>query len=209
MRQADDHEQETFGPRERRICCVLNGPPGCGKDTIATILQEDYFYHHGSFKRKLYMDTADHYNVDLTWFISVATHRDTKDAAFSALAGGLSPRECLIHVSESVIKPNLGTDYYGKCLAKHCETIGGSFVISDGGFSEEITPLTEVFDCVYIVRLWRKGYDFGGDSRKYLYATPELCLPSVSFTDVMLAEDRPRIAAADINLRIISREEWV
>src|SRR5690606_18302941 len=81
---------------------------------------------------------------------------------------GRSCREAFIHLSEEVIKPNFGKDYFGRVEARRIvlnEKAGGIVAAcSDGGFNEEIDPLASAFgsENVYIVRIHRPGCSFNG-----------------------------------------------
>ena len=201
MRKADTHEQATFGGTNRKIVVVLNGPPGIGKDTLAELM-EIHNYSHGSFKEGLYAATAEHYNVPLDVVKALCTNRVTKENPTPTFSNK-TPRKALQYVSEEVMKPVWGQAYFGNLLAKTCENTGGDFVISDGGFPEEIEPLLEVFDTVYICRLWREGFSFEGDTRRYLYSTmQDLGREGIVFFDIKLADDKPEAGAATIELAI-------
>lgn len=164
------------------IAVVLNGPPGCGKDTIANrIVAEDQllpinitpFVKH-QFKDALYEHTAKHFEIGLDEFILYASDRSLKDSTSLAGLGGRTPRQALIHVSEDIYKPRYGDDYFGKVEARrvreHKRYLGGiiNVIYPDGGFGPEIPPIESEFDYVLIIRLHRDGFDFKGDSRNYL-----------------------------------------
>lgn len=167
-----------------KIAVVLNGPPGCGKDTIANEIvranaENNTAFRCGEvikrqFKDALYEHTAKHFQVDLDKFIHFASSRELKDSKSLAGLGGRTPRQALIHVSETVYKPRYGNDYFGKIEADNlCELgrrLGGSFTViyPDGGFADEVTSIERAVDGVLIVQLYRDGFDFTSDSRNYL-----------------------------------------
>lgn len=124
------------------VAIILNGPPGCGKDTIAKsicgIPQKRRCIGSGAyhfdwctsaypctscgrsqpilqreFKAQLYKATADFYGIPLEWLLAVATDRDLKEQP-SVLLDGVSPRSALIRVSEQEMKPLHGLDYFGR-----------------------------------------------------------------------------------------------
>jgi len=149
-----------------KLCVILNGPPGVGKDTLAERL-EAYGFHHQSFKTQLYRDTATHFRVDLDVFKAAATDRELKERPFAPT--GISPRDMMIYTSEKVMKPALGEDYYGKAAVQRCIWNDLPLVVfSDGGFKEEILPLQDLYEHVVIFRLHRDGFDFNNDSRSYI-----------------------------------------
>lgn len=161
---------------------AFNGPPGSGKDYAAEYLQQydpSKNTYHVRMKTKLYELVYAIYcnpmRTSFDTFFLLMTDRHRKDVPHK-LFKGLSPRQALIHVSEDIIKPNFGKDYFGKYLAQEIEdTIklvspfvnGLTFVISDCGFIEELKPVCEVTD-VTLVRLYREGCTFKNDSRTYL-----------------------------------------
>ena len=146
---------------------ILNGPPNCGKDAIAEYLAGKYpTVRKKSFKERLTALTQMIHNVSPEWWEENYT-RELKEKPSERLLG-LTPREALIKVSETVIKPNYGKDYFGKAAAESLEE--GINVFSDGGFTEEIIPLTDEVgsDNIMIVRITRPNCSFDGDSRNYL-----------------------------------------
>lgn len=148
-----------------RPIIILNGPPNCGKDTLADALSDVAV--KVEFKHALYKETAKYCKVDLSHFTNLATNRSTKEKYIHML--GCTPRGALIHVSENIIKPQYGKQFFGKALARTISQRpwASAFVVSDGGFDEEIEPLHDVGK-VLIVRVLRDGCSFEGDSRKYL-----------------------------------------
>ena len=91
---------------------LFNGPPKSGKDHAA-----DYFknkgWKHLSFKYQLYKETCLYFNIHYTWFMERYDNRALKEVPHIDL-GHMSCREAMIHVSETVIKPRRGLDYFGK-----------------------------------------------------------------------------------------------
>lgn len=66
--------------------------------------------------------------------------------------GYYSSREALIHVSEDVIKPIKGKDYYGLKLVEEIENSSERFYfVSDGGFFSEATMVADKGYNVYVV----------------------------------------------------------
>jgi hypothetical protein len=149
-----------------QTCVLLNGPPNCGKDTLADLLTDFGFDKH-EFKAQLYEDTANHYGVSVTELTALAKGRDTKEVPW--VVTGLSPREMLIHVSENVIKPNEGLDYFGVAAAQRCQEGNATLaVFADSGFETEWPPLADLYENLVVFRLTRAGCSFAGDSRGYL-----------------------------------------
>jgi len=147
---------------------IFNGPPGSGKDEACHFIKTNYGYEHLQFKDQLFIETAQHFCVSLSWFLSDYDDRKLKETPRQEL-NGYSKREALIHVSENIIKPKFGKDYFGKKTAETIES-GINYCFSDGGFVEEIHPLINKIghDDICIVQLYRTGCSFSSDSRNYI-----------------------------------------
>lgn len=145
---------------------LFNGPPGSGKDHAA-----DYFKQHGfkhlSFKYQLFKETIKYFNVEEKWFMDGYNDRSQKEVQ-SMLLGHMSRREAMIYVSEKIIKPRMGLDYFGKLVADEID-LSKDYAISDGGFIDELIPVVEKVgnDNFILVQLTRNGHDFSSDSRRY------------------------------------------
>ena len=145
---------------------LFNGPPGSGKDHAA-----DYFKQHGfkhlSFKYQLFKETIKYFNVEEKWFMDGYNDRSQKEVQ-SMLLGHMSRREAMIYVSEKIIKPRMGLDYFGKLVADEID-LNKDYAISDGGFIDELIPVVEKVgnDNFVLVQLTRDGHDFSSDSRRY------------------------------------------
>ena len=165
----------------------LNGPPNSGKDTIADHIARIHYYSKMQFKSRLYEIGAKVLEIEVEEYVYYCSHRETKDyeGIFSERGWQGTPREHLIWVSEEVIKPLFGYDYFGKYLA---EQIGVSdscgVVISDSGFAQELMPILDrgyyTFDDIeiHVVQLTKDGCTFEGDSRTYLDKRSFVGLPS-------------------------------
>jgi len=146
---------------------IFNGPPACGKDEAASLYKEKFGFGNLSFKYQLFKETINHFQCDERWFMEGYNNRDLKERQELAL-NCMSRREAMIHVSEDIMKPKEGLDYFGKMVAE--EIINGhNYAIADGGFVEELEPLIERVGAenIIIVQLTREGCDYSTDSRKY------------------------------------------
>lgn len=178
---------------------ILNGPPGCGKDTIANMLCEVAPVLRGEFKWQLYAETAallesiaEDMGAELDSFpvidaTVVAKRNEDRDLKEEPWIGGLSVRRWLQITSEMVVKKDKGSDFFGRTAADLWYGKCIHHVISDGGFVEEVNAVVEKFgaDNVHVVRLHREGFEFGTDTRHYLYGT------YARETFIYLEEDNP------------------
>lgn len=100
-------------------------------------------------------------------------------SGFLGLSGfnELSIRKAMIYTSEVIMKPRFGSDVFGRIRANSLED--GKVYIDDSaaGFdangeirADEITPLIERVgqDNILLIRIHREGFDFSGDSRRYV-----------------------------------------
>lgn len=153
---------------------LLNGPPGCGKDTVANILANQspsatvvkfatplktvakHLYCHGDDKLFAQMDSPKEKDIDRDLFF------------------GKSCRQVQIDISEEYAKPMHGENVFGKILAStiafKMEKGYDTFFVSDSGFRPEAIELINQFgvECITLIRLHRDGKTFEGDSRNYI-----------------------------------------
>ncbi len=148
-----------------RPVILLNAPPNAGKDTIAHEISCVMGWPHKEFKGKLFeLAKAISGLDDAAW--EYIYHRDRKEKPQEVL-WGLSPRDFMIDISERMIKPLTGKNYFGEILGREC---AHGAVVSDSGFNEEAEALCRTVGAnnVYCVRFTREGCSFNGDSRNYL-----------------------------------------
>lgn len=150
---------------------ILNGPPGSGKDEgskhlVSVLREQGVPARHCEFKERLFKLVRGVCGLTVPEWERLYT-RENKEKPSSRLRG-LSPRQALIYLSEDIIKPILGKDYFGKAAAE--DLTEGVNVFSDGGFVEEVRPIISKVGAknVLIIRIHRAGHTFQGDSRKYL-----------------------------------------
>lgn len=144
---------------------ILNGPKGVGKDFLMELLAEHIIFHHIEFKRTLVEMVKTIYSLTQGEFEYLSL-RENKEKKFKRL-GGKSIRDCMIEVSEKVIKQFYGKDFFGKKALEDCCDILLN-IATDGGFVPEVMALVEGGAEVVVIRLHKEGYDFEGDSRGYL-----------------------------------------
>ena len=149
---------------------ILNGPAGCGKDTLARALVEMGFAKGvASFKNPMFNIAMAALGQDAyREFLDGYDDRARKEKPEGFLKG-LSRRQFMIAISEQFIKQVYCDDYFGKYLAGNLPDGDEVFVVSDGGFASEVAPIVAAGHDVRIVRFHRDGHTFEGDSRVYLY----------------------------------------
>lgn len=154
------------------IVVVLNGPPGSGKDSIA----EASYFEHKSVKAQLLRITFALFDIDRReWDMRYDNREENlKEVPWDILpvdpktGTHHSQRSLLIYISEDVIKPHFGQDYFGDYAASSIKASGMHCIFSDGGFKAELESICKVADKVLLVHLSREGCEWGMDSRSYL-----------------------------------------
>lgn len=158
------------------LIMILNGPPGCGKDTIANAWankrEHTLFKHVHAFKEPMWRIAAETLGMGYFDFLDKYNDREWKEKPRDEW-GGQSVRDLMIRISETYIKPFFGEEYFGKIAAANLRGLSSVgdipvvHIFSDGGFKTEIEVLEKEFD-VQVVNVFRMGCDFSGDSRSYI-----------------------------------------
>lgn len=181
---------------------ILNGPPGCGKDTLSDYISSAVGFEQMSMKKPMF-DIALSMLGEKKFaeFMKLYNDRETKEMPCDLL-GGMSPREFMIHISESFVKPILGKCHFGHLAAEEISKSIAPVIFSDGGFPDEVMAIADSdFPEVEIIliRLHREGFDFSGDSRNYIYLHDELhCSANYREVDIHLSEGEISSDAATI-----------
>lgn len=146
---------------------LFNGPPRSGKDAGADYFKRNYGWKHLSFKYQLYKETCKYFGCDYEWFMERYDDRSVKEVPHVDL-GHMSCREAMIYVSEQIVKPKRGLDYFGQLVANEID-LTKNYAISDGGFVDELIPVVEKVGSknFVLVQLTRDGEDYSSDSRRY------------------------------------------
>lgn len=183
-----------------KVIILNGNSPRSGKGTCAKILSEwaedkGYSYETPEFKDKLIELTAITLGISVEEFLDGydmlakdyvaepkveypietlihALYREWwKDVKLYGLGDKrVSKREALIHVSENLIKPNFGEDYFGKALANSISPMVDLAFVADGGFVAEVEAVVQEVGLgnVLIVNLYRDVKNPAKDSRKLL-----------------------------------------
>ncbi|ENO2693518.1 hypothetical protein ACBB95_004406, partial [Salmonella enterica] len=111
---------------------------------------------------------------------------------------GMSPREFMIWISEDVIKPKFGKDYFGVRFNQKVKECDAPVVCTDGGFPDEIIALINAGNEVKLCRLHRDGFTFAGDSRNYIRINPYYQKNGYSEHDYKLVDKQPNVTVKEI-----------
>lgn len=183
---------------------ILNAPAGAGKDTIQKAIADLHEVSQLSFKKPMFaMAKAMLGDLGFMEFMDAYNDRERKEKPLDLLHGS-SPRQFMIWLSESVIKPHFGDRHFGNLLyddyIMHENDGYHVGVVSDGGFESETIALINTGVPVRLVRLHRDGYTFAGDSRNYVNLPLYAECNSFDYQefDVHLTEGLPVVAALDI-----------
>jgi len=145
---------------------ILNAPPMAGKDTLANHLAFKHGCKHVMFKSRLIEMVKVVYGLNNSEFRQL-TSRRFKEVGHEKF-NGMSAREAMIDMSENIIKPNFGNNYFGQSLLS--DLSNGVNIVSDGGFISEVESIVDAVgaDNVLVLKIIRDGFNFDGDSRSYL-----------------------------------------
>lgn len=152
-----------------RDIVYLNGPPGCGKDEIASIMAIRYNFMHWKFADFI----KDIAGAALT--LNRQTIEANKDKLHITIA--MTIRQFLIWLSEEAFKPKFGRDIFGELIADKLSTTSHERIIfSDSGFSEEYKPVAfaNFKGRNLLLEIERPGCNFNNDSRSYWSRDPEV-----------------------------------
>lgn len=162
----------------------LSGPPSSGKDTIAKFLYHEYKDHYNitqfvfeRYSMPLKTSFSAISNTGHNEFYENDAYESRKDEIIPWL--GCSYRQYQINLSELHFKPLYGQDIFARLFGARLEGYDKDavVVVPDLGFDIETFYLNNVYSSVgmdindiLIIRCHRKGYDFSGDSRSYIYS---------------------------------------
>lgn len=169
--------------KEQKKVVFLNGPPKCGKDTIATHLVPYFAFQ--KMKQAAPLKRAVAGLLDMT-VEAVERHKDAEfqilrheqrgpDGSHGTPSYDYGPpdtiRGLLIHISEKLLKPLYGNTFFGRIAARELQRSSYSLIIiTDTGFDDECDPIIRAVgkSNTILLRIHRANCTFEGDSRSYL-----------------------------------------
>lgn len=172
---------------------ILNAPPHAGKDTIGRLVKDEspVPLRVLSFKQPMFeIALAMLGPVGYRKFLGAYNDRSQKEKPQSFL-NGKSPREFMIWISEDVMKPRFGKNYFGMRFAEEAERSETPIICTDGGFPDEVIELIRVGHEVKLCRLHREGFTFENDSRDYIHISNGRCNRGYGEYDYVLIDGNP------------------
>ena len=179
---------------------LFNGPRHSGKDTAALHVAEILNAYHFKFSAPIKAAIKTAFNLssqDVDYLESIKTQP-------TPILFGKSYVEAQISFSEEWAKPSFGQDVFGRWAVNAIRDVEAKsyirkydlFVSSDSGFACEAWPIIENLfgvEDTLLVRVYRQGKNFDGDSRSYIE------LPGVETVEI---ENNDSIS--DYHKRVIS-----
>jgi hypothetical protein len=172
--------------RQPKKVVLMNGPPGCGKDTIASHLVPYFAFQKMKFAAPIKRMAAALLDMDVS---SIEKHKENEFNILckETLKDGLynetpeygpkdTLRRFLIRLSEDFLKPLYGDTYFGRIAARELQRSSNSLIIfTDSGFAKEAAAVVRSVgpSNTLLIRLHRDLCDFKGDSRSYLSGIAE------------------------------------
>lgn len=153
-----------------KIICV-NGPPGSGKDTVGTLLNEIY----GGVQIVKFAGPMDDIVMNMLGMDKETFQiyrNEKKEEKLIQWGCHVTMRELLIRISEGLIKPCFSKIWFAEQCAQRVIKLEGynqPIVITDSGFQYEFDHFKEClkdFADIRLIQLTRKGCTFDNDSRE-------------------------------------------
>lgn len=150
---------------------LLSGPPGAGKDEVASELRINYKCHQEAFAKPLKDGIGAALSVSCRRELELLKRSDPRI------------RKLMIGLSEDVIKPVMGLEWFATACAERVFRNGPALeklVITDAGFQYEVDAFIDRMRQYYgndtRVQCWRldrPGHDYRNDSREPIYLEAE------------------------------------
>jgi hypothetical protein len=165
-----------LAPLERLpLVVLLNGPPYAGKDTAAKIVARGWTSGADLVRVSDALKRIAHTLYGLPPDTPCEAFNHCKDEPRPEF-GGKTPRSVYIWVSEVMVKPLLGEDWFGKVAAMKVRRAGGGAArivsVPDSGFALEGLAMRDDLGAhnMLLLRIHAeaRGCTFAGDSRSYI-----------------------------------------
>jgi hypothetical protein len=153
---------------------LFNGPPRCGKDTAALHCFRNLPKHNFGIFDRMSMPIKRAFAATVGLNISGTGDVEHWEARKEEVIPGfgVSYRQWQIDFSEKFMKPLYGNDIFGKLFIsrqkrQHREAV---VFVPDCGFNTEYEALATEYgeENVLVVKIFRDGTSFSGDSRNYI-----------------------------------------
>lgn len=159
----------------------FNGPPRCGKDTLAEMLA-NHMDHQGVVlpvvPESLSLPLREIAYAMSGWHGSTDGENYERFKVTHFEQFGKDGRQLMIDVSERFLKPTYGQQVMANLLIARNKSHGfpAVLLIRDCGFQCEVDPLESWVgvDNLYMVNLFRDGCDFSNDSREYVHTNGKM-----------------------------------
>ena len=181
---------------------LLNGPPRVGKNTAANMLAKQF---HGcaviGFSHHLKRMVHGIYYGNKGWYMDPDEFDGCKSEP-QAILDGMSWRQAYIHYSENVIKPLHGKEWFGEQFMRAARAADADLVVvPDSGFPQEAERVVREVGAhnVRLVRLYKDGCTFAGDSRAYI----SLKHLGVTESEVQNVHGQPEVMRDQIRLAAV------
>lgn len=152
----------------------LNGPPGCGKDTLGLQLYRIL----GDMGYKPYIEKmAKPLKVGGSAALGIPFEELEGEWKGTPIPGlGFTWREYQISMSEDWYKKQFGPDIFGRLLVSRISRLidRDVIIVTDCGFNEEIPPVIAAYPRgrIAVIRIHRAGHTYDGDSREWIDDSP-------------------------------------
>ena len=175
------------------LCVALNGPPGIGKDTLASALVSLFHFDAvDAVANEIKRQAGDHFRIpDL---LKLATDRDTKDKIYGN--SGYTPRN-FVWAYSSRMQKKCGKDVFMKDMLRRLSNArANTFLMTDLGLDPELPVLEDHFDRVIVVQLMHQDFGFSNDIRKFVFPKDKQNLIQLTTTRGDIDGDVQRILSA-------------
>lgn len=194
------------------IVC-FNGPPECGKDTLAQMLAD---HMDARITLPVRQDSLSlmlrKVAYTLTGYegkhLDGDDYVDFKKKEFRLGDKMVTGRQIMIDVSERFLKPCYGKEIMADLMLLRYQNYPGVLLVRDSGFQLEVDPLIRFVGRanLYVVTIHRQGKSFAHDSREYVFHPDSMRQMGVANDGTL---DDLRTEAGRIYGRLVNQMGWV